>query len=132
MSIRKNNIKKRGEVFTPPALVEEMVNLIPFNEIQYENTFLDPCNGATSIFPIFLMFKWCQKFGNKNVKDFTKVMYMVELNELAAEYGANIFITYCKMVEEMGVEFSKKHYTENWEKIIDDYYIYCENCEKII
>jgi len=121
------NTKKRGEVFTPPSLVEEMLANIPDDGMEWDTTTLDPCVGATFIFPIFQMFNWCKKWGNENAPHFVSNLYAAEINEIALEYGTMIFERYIDMVIEKGVEFSKKHYYDNWQNIIDGYYDYSEN-----
>jgi type I restriction-modification system DNA methylase subunit len=47
--VEQENRKKRGEVFTPPHLAEEMINTLP--ELKIDAKFLDPCSGATCVFP---------------------------------------------------------------------------------
>ena len=61
--IKVINTKKSGEVFTPPDLVEEMISKIPDEGITKDGTILDPCVGATFIFPIFYyVFYYCLFF----------------------------------------------------------------------
>lgn len=125
--VREEGVKKRGEVFTPPLLAEEMVSTIPFDKIGIDETILDPCVGATFVFPIFYMFKWVERFGVENISHFiNKCLYVGEINPIALEYGQYVFHTYTKMLVEKGVEFTRQHYIDNFDNIVNNYYDYCE------
>jgi len=126
--IEKENRKKRGEVFTPPLLAEEMIYKIP--EIKIDSMILDPCAGATCVFPIMLMFRYVKQFGKEHIPTYiNKCLHMVEINELAVEYSKVILMRYVKMLEIEDVEVVRLHYIENYEKIISDYYDFCELVE---
>ena len=129
--IQAENTKKRGEVFTPPLLAEEMISNLPFDDVKIDDTILDPCVGATFVFPIFYMFKWVSKFGVENISHFiTKCLYVSEINGVALEYGQYVLHTYIEMLIESGVELTRQHYIDNFQNIIDGYYDYCE-CNEI-
>lgn len=124
-TIEKENRKKRGEVFTPPLLAEEMINTIP--ELKIDETILDPCSGATCVFPIMMMFRYVRKFGKENLKNFiNKCLYMVEINEVACDYGQVILMRYVKMLETTNVDVVRQHYIDNYQIIINQYYELCE------
>lgn len=128
-TIEKENIKKRGEVFTPPLLAEEMIYKIP--ELKIHNTILDPCSGATCVFPIMYMFRYVKQFGKEHLPTYiNKCLHMVEINELAVEYCMVILLRYVKMLEIDDVEAVRLHYIENYEKIISEYYDFCEFTEE--
>lgn len=100
MNKQKDRVRKKGEVFTPPKLVDEMLDLIPSYEGKYL-TYLDPCFGATCIFTIFLMFRLADALRNEipDVKErinniVEKQLYGVELDQKAFEYGVMIFKKY--------------------------------------
>lgn len=63
--IQIENRKRMGEVFTPPLLAEEMVNTLP--ELKVDSTILDPCAGATCVFPIMMMFKYVKLFAGRSI-----------------------------------------------------------------
>ena len=43
---KSERVKKYGEVFTPPELVEEMLDHLPSSSWEEDKTFLDPCRGT--------------------------------------------------------------------------------------
>jgi len=127
-AIEKENRKKRGEVFTPPLLAEEMIYKIP--EIKIDNKILDACSGATCVFPIMLMFRYVKQFGKEHIPTYiNKCIHMAEINELAVEYSQVILMKYVKMLEIDEVEVVRLHYIENYKRIISDYYDFCELSE---
>jgi len=128
--IRVINTKKRGEVFTPPALAQKMIDLFPDEGITKDGTILDACVGATFIFPIFYMFRYVEKFGKEYISHFVKkCLYVVEINPIALEWGQMVFKNYIKIIIEKDVVYAKQHYIDNFENIINDYYNYCEGLE---
>lgn len=123
--IKLENKKTKGEVFTPPLLAEEMIALLP--DIKIDDTILDPCSGATNVFPIMYMFRYVKKFGKEYISKYiNNCLYMAEINELAVEYGEMILMRYVKMLENKDVDIVRQHYIDNYSSIIDEYYDYCE------
>lgn len=120
-----NNKRERGEVFTPPLLVEEMIEKLP--QLKIDSKILDPCSGATCVFPIMMMFRYVKQFGKENLQTYiNQCLYMVELNEIAAEYSQVILMRYVKMLETRSVEATRQDYIDRYNEIISEYYDYCE------
>lgn len=126
-AIEIRNKKTNGEVFTPPSLVEEMINRLPDYSIIIDGKYLDPCAGATMVFPIMLMFRYVDKFGKEYLKKYlNECLHICEYNALALEYGKGILMRYALMLKKNDVEIVKKHYFDYYETIINEYYAYCE------
>jgi hypothetical protein len=126
--IEQENRKNRGEVFTPPLLAEEMINKIP--EININGKILDPCSGATCVFPIMLMFRYVKQFGKQHLSTYiNECIHMCEINPLAADYGQVILMRYVRMLQDADVNIVRQHYIDNYQTIINEYYEFCEFSE---
>lgn len=126
-TIKIINSKTNGEVFTPPSLADEMINLFPIDSLIFDGKYLDPCGGATMVFPIMLMFRYVDKFGKEYIKKYlNECLHICEYNALALEYGKRILMRYALMLKTNDVEIVKKHYIDYYETIINEYYAYCE------
>jgi hypothetical protein len=127
-SLEQENRKKRGEVFTPPLLAEEMINTIP--EIKINDKIGDFCCGATNVFPIMMMFRYIRQFGKEHLSSYiNECLYMCEINPLASDYGQAILMRYVRMLENTDVEIVRQHYIDNYQTIINEYYEFCELTE---
>ena len=129
MAIRKSKVEKenrkgKGEVFTPPSLAKEMVDTL--TEVGIDYKVLDPCAGATFVFPIMYMFKYIRTHGKENLVRFVNNMCVAELNELALEYGSMIFMSYVKLLESTDPDKAEKIYFDSFDDIVNGYYDYCE------
>ncbi|WP_318346881.1 N-6 DNA methylase [Aquipluma nitroreducens] len=126
--VERENRKNRGEVFTPPLLAEEMINTIP--ELNIDDKILDPCSGATCVFPIMMMFRYVKQFGREHLSTYiNECIYMCEINPLAADYSEVILMRYVRMLQDTDVENVKQHYIDNYQTIINDYYEFCDFSE---
>lgn len=126
--VEQENRKNRGEVFTPPLLAEEMINTIP--EININGKILDPCSGATCVFPIMLMFRYVKQFGKQHLSNYiNECIHMCEINPLAADYGQVILMRYVRMLQDADVNIVRQHYIDNYQTIINEYYEFCEFTE---
>lgn len=126
--IEQKNRKSRGEVFTPPLLAEKMINTIP--ELNINGIILDPCSGATCVFPIMLMFRYVKQFGKQHISTYlNECIHMCEINPLAADYGQVILMRYVRMLQDADVEIVRQHYVDNYQTIINEYYEFCELTE---
>lgn len=127
-SLEQENRKNRGEVFTPPLLAEEMIAKVP--EIKINDKILDPCTGATCVFPIMVMFRYVKQFGKEHLLNYiNECLYMCEINPLAADYGKVILMRYVRMLQNTDVEIVRQHYIDNYQIIINEYYEFCEFTE---
>lgn len=127
-SLELENRKNRGEVFTPPLLAEKMINRIP--EIKIRDLILDPCSGATSVFPIMMMFRYIKQFGKEHLSTYiNECIHMCEINPLAADYGQVILMRYVRMLQDADVNIVRQHYIDNYQTIINEYYEFCELTE---
>jgi len=126
--IEVKNRKNRGEVFTPPLLAEKMINKIP--ELNIDDKILDPCSGATCVFPIMLMFRYVKQLGKQYLSNYiNECIYMCEINSLASDYGQAILMRYVGMLENTDVDVVRQHYIDNYQTIINEYYEFCEFSE---
>jgi type I restriction-modification system DNA methylase subunit len=121
---KKNNknVKKFGEVFTPPNLVMEMIDLIPVEDIKPDKKILDPCFGATCIYPIFYLFKAVEICGLEYIDQINENIYGVELNEVAYQKGMLLYQKYLTLTKEVGPIKAREDYIKNWELIKSEYY----------
>ena len=126
--VEQENRKNRGEVFTPPLLAEEMINTIP--ELNINCKILDPCSGATCVFPIMLMFRYVKQFGKQHLSTYiNECIHMCEINPLAADYGQVILMRYVRMLQDADVNIVRQHYIDNYQTIINEYYEFCDFSE---
>lgn len=126
--VERENRKDRGEVFTPPLLAEKTINTLP--ELNLDNKILDPCSGATCVFPIMLMFRYIKQFGKQYLSTYiNECIHMCEINPLAADYGQAILMRYAQMLENTDIDIVRQHYIDNYQTIINEYYEYCEFSE---
>jgi len=121
---KQTNVKKFGEVFTPPALVKEMLDTLPDEVFDGTKTVLDPCAGATCIFPIFFIIKGVRLFGKSALPGLVKNMYSSELNPNAIEWAELIFQTYINMLKDTDPNDVEALYIANFNKIVADYHQY--------
>ena len=126
-TIEIRNRKTNGEVFTPPSLAEQMINSLPDESLIIDRKYLDPCAGATMVFPIMLMFRYVDKFGKEYIRKYlNECLHICEYNALALEYGKGILMRYALMLKTNDVEIVKKHYFDNFEAIVYEFYQYSE------
>jgi len=127
-SIEQENRKNRGEVITPPLLAEKMIYKIP--ELNRDDKILDPCSGATCVFPIMMMFRYVQEFGKQYLSTYiNECIHMCEINPLAANHSKVILMRYVRVLEDTDVEIVRQHYIDNYQNIINEYYEFCEFSE---
>ena len=135
-----SNLRKKanGEVFTPPKLVEEMLNKYPKDDFsKKEFKWLDPCCGATVVFPIMIMFRLADGLRTSipNPRERIKhiinnMLHMCEINEDAVNFGSAILSTYAMMLSvylEINdsseyVDKVRMNYVEGYEEMIEAFY----------
>ena len=79
------------------------------------------------VFPIMLMFRYVDKFGKEYLKKYlNECLHICEYNALALEYGKGILMRYALMLKTNDVEIVKKHYFDNYETIVNEFYQYSE------
>jgi hypothetical protein len=138
INISKLRVKQNGEIFTPPKLVDEMLDTIPVNTWKKKNLkALDPCVGATCVFPIMMMFRFCNGLRDEipnpaiRVKHIIEqIIHTVEIDKDSYEHSREILIHYGRLLtfflllndSKETVESIKKKYVENYQGIIDNFY----------
>ena len=96
----KNRIDNTGEVFTPPSLVNEMIDQIPLEKLQNPDAkFLDLCAGSGN-FSIRLKELLCQYHDEKHVLD--NMLYVIEFQE----------DNHIELCQRLGVNPSHPHYVK--------------------
>jgi hypothetical protein len=99
LSVKDNEKRLYGEVFTPPEIVIEMIDKLPYNWNNPKLKWLDPANGIGN-YPIIVYFKLMEGLKNINgLKDakkrskhiIEKMLYMVELNPVNVKVCKKIF-----------------------------------------
>jgi len=138
IDISKLRAKKSGEVFTPPALVDEMLDKMPAIEWRKKNNkILDPCMGATCVFPIMVMFRMASGL-RTSIKDphqrikhiLNENLYMCEIDKEALDFGsslikhyANILSTFLMLDDsDETIGLIKSKYIEHYDVIIESFY----------
>ncbi|WP_348824228.1 hypothetical protein [Flavobacterium aestuarii] len=138
LDVSKLRSKKTGEVFTPLFLVEEMLDKVPAIEWRKKNNkILDPCMGATCVFPIMVMFRMASGL-RTSIKDprqrikhiLNENLYMCEIDKEALEFGssllkhyANIFSVFLLMDDtDETICGIKSKYIEYYDGIIENFY----------
>jgi hypothetical protein len=130
--------KTNGEVFTPPKLVEEMLDKFPKDVFsKKELTWLDPCCGATAVFPIMIMFRLADGLRDvipdpkERIKHIAEnMLYMVENDPDACDFGVAGVEHYVNLLElhlsrydsPIAVDYLRNGYIENYEGIIETFY----------
>lgn len=138
IDISKLRAKQKGEVFTPPNLVDKMLDRLPVNTWEKKDIkILDPCVGATCVFPIMMMFRFCNGLRDEipnpaiRVKHIIEeIIYTVEIDKDSYEYSKGMLIHYAGLLtfflllndSNEIVESIKRKYIENYQGIIDNFY----------
>ena len=138
IDLSKLRAKTNGEIFTPPKLVEEMLDKYPKDNFsKKECKWLDPCCGATAVFPIMIMFRLADGLRNviPNPKERIKhivenMLYMVEKDPDACNFGQAGVEHYAHLLElhlslydsPIAVNYLRNGYIENYEQIIETFY----------
>ena len=138
IDLSKLRAKKNGEVFTPPKLAEEMLNKLPNESFTNKDLkFLDPCFGATAVFPIMLMFRLADGLRTaipnpeERVKHIVeKMLYMSEIDADACAFGSSGIQHYASLLKRhlclydfpVAVNYLRNGYIENYQTIIDGFY----------
>ena len=138
IDLSKLRAKTNGEVFTPPTLVEEMLDQFPKEDFsKKELKWLDPCCGATAVFPIMLMFRLADGLRlaipnpDERVRHIVeKMIYMCEKDADACAFGeagmqhyASLLRTHLNYYDNpIAVNYLRKGYIENYEGIIERFY----------
>lgn len=124
-SLKKENHKKRNDVFTPPLIAEEMS--IEISELEIDDKILFPSSGATNVFPIMMMFRYIKKFGKEHLSTYiNECIHICEINRLAADYGEAILMRYVQMLQDTDVDIARQHYIDSYQTIINEYVEFCE------
>lgn len=96
----KDRIDNTGEVFTPPDLVNDMLDQIPLEKLKDPNAkFLDLCAGSGN-FSIRLKELLCQYHDEQHVLD--NMIYVVEFQE----------DNHKELCERLGVDITHPHYVK--------------------
>jgi site-specific DNA-methyltransferase (adenine-specific) len=110
--MKKEKVKKFGEVFTPQFLVDDMLDTLPSDVWTNPNLkWLDPCVGRNAIFPITvykrLMVSLADSISDITQRDahiWDNMLYMVELQEDGYEEAIALITTVRKEIID---EYSK-------------------------
>lgn len=138
IDLSKFRAKTNGEVFTPPILAEKMLDkLTPDSFTNRDLTFLDPCFGATAVFPIMLMFRLADGLRDvitdpsARIKHIVEnMLYMAEKDEDACNFGQAGIQHYAKLLvrhlsfydSPVAVSYVRNGYIENYDNIINTFY----------
>ena len=130
--------KNNGEVFTPPTLVDEMLDTLPvITWAKKDITVLDPCMGATCVFPIMMLFRFSNGLRNEIPNPAMRVrhilennLYMCELDPHSCDYGTAMLSHYGRILSfflmiddsEATVGLIKQKYIDAYQGIIDNFY----------
>lgn len=122
LPVRENEKDKFGEVFTPPTLINELLDQLP--SVVWSNpslTWLDPASGIGNFFMIVfhrLMSGLAKKLPNKNKRShhiLTKMLFMTELNPKNVRIARTIFGTDAQIV---GADFLTHTFKQTFDIII--------------
>ncbi len=137
IDLSKLRAKANGEVFTPPLLVEEMLDLLKDDFSNRNLTFFDPCFGATAVFHIMLLFRLADGLRTSipNPKErirhiMENMIYGVEKDPDAFEFGAAIMQKYAHILSAFlclrdapdTVQSIRGKYIQHYDGIIETFY----------
>lgn len=138
IDLSKLRTKTNSEVFTPPKLADEMLDSLPKESFGNRNLkFLDPCFGATAVFPIMLLFKLADGLRevipnpSERIRHIVEnMLYLVEKDSDACNFGtagiqhyANLLKKHlCMYDSPVSVNYIRNGYIENYEVMIETFY----------